>query len=274
MLSFPWYRTEYTVLTSARFGFDISSMSAVVGTQQYLNYFDNPVGAKQGAIGSALAAGSVVGSAIAGYLSDKFGRRDAIWWSCLFWILGTALQAAVQNWQMLLAGRMINGVTVGVTSSQVPVYLAEIAKRDKRGSIIVIQQLAIDVGFTIYFFVGYGCSFIPGPASFRTTWGIQFIPVVILLAGLPFLPESPRWLAAKDCVEEAIRVLACIQADGNTEDVMVLAEWEEITTTIHEERRVGHGWHKYIKNGMWKRTMVGFMVQALQQLTGAVSTLF
>lgn len=70
---------------------------------------------------------------------------------------------------MLLAGRIMNGVTVGITSSQVPVYLAKIAKHDKRGSIIIIQQLAIDVGFTIYFFVGYACSFIPGLGSFRAT---------------------------------------------------------------------------------------------------------
>ena len=62
------------------FGFDISSISAIVGTKQYLNYFDDPVGAYQGAIGSALAAGSVIGCVIAGPISDKIGRRDA----CMF----------------------------------------------------------------------------------------------------------------------------------------------------------------------------------------------
>jgi MFS family permease len=92
------------------------------------------------------------------------GRRDAIWYSCVFWLIGTFLQTAVQDWKMLVAGRIINGLTVGVTSSQVPVYLAEISKVETRGSIIMTQRVAINVGFTIYFFVGYGCSFIPGPA--------------------------------------------------------------------------------------------------------------
>ena len=55
----------------ASFGFDISSMSAIVVQQQYLEFFDHPAGVVQGAIGSALAAGSVVGSAVAGPLSDK-----------------------------------------------------------------------------------------------------------------------------------------------------------------------------------------------------------
>jgi len=58
------------------FGFDISSMSAIVITQQYVDYFNNPHGIIQGAIGSSLAAGSVVGSLMAGPISDKWGRRD------------------------------------------------------------------------------------------------------------------------------------------------------------------------------------------------------
>ena len=62
------------------FGFDISSMSAIVITDQYINYFHNPAGAYQGAIGSALAAGSIIGCLIAGPISNKIGRRDA----CMF----------------------------------------------------------------------------------------------------------------------------------------------------------------------------------------------
>lgn len=62
----------------SRFGFDISSMSAIIGTAQYVDYFNDPHGIVQGAIGSALAAGSVVGALFAGQLSDKVGRRDAI----------------------------------------------------------------------------------------------------------------------------------------------------------------------------------------------------
>jgi MFS family permease len=58
------------------FGFDISSIAAIVITPQYINYFGNPSGVTQGAIGSALAAGSVAGSLIAGPISDKWGRRD------------------------------------------------------------------------------------------------------------------------------------------------------------------------------------------------------
>lgn len=251
------------------FGFDISSMSAIIGTNQYIDFFDNPHGVRQGAINSALAAGSVVGSIMAGPISDKIGRRDSIMFACIWWLVGTAIQAGVSGFGTLMAGRVINGVCVGITSSQVPVYLAEISKKEKRGSIIVIQQLAIEWGIFIMFFVGYGCSFIKGPASFRLAWGLQFVPCVFLMMGLPFLPRSPRWLAKVDRAEEAITTLARIQANGNVDDPLVVAEWEEITTVLAAERAAAPGWRKFFYNGMWRRTMAGFTVQAWQQLSGA-----
>jgi MFS family permease len=125
------------------FGFDISSMSAIIGTDQYNEFFDSPVGLRQGAIGSSLAAGSVVGSIIAGPVSDRIGRRGSIWFAGAWWLLGTALQTGVTGFGMLIAGRVINGVCVGITSSQVPVYLAEIARKERRGTVIIVQQLAI-----------------------------------------------------------------------------------------------------------------------------------
>lgn len=251
------------------FGFDISSMSAIVGTQQYIDFFDNPHGVRQGAIGSALAAGSVFGSAIAGPISDRIGRRDSIMFACLWWLLGTGVQAGVTGFGSLITGRLLNGVCVGITSSQVPVYLAEIAKKEKRGSVLVIQQLAIEWGIFIMFFIGYGCSFIEGPASFRTAWGLQYVPCVLMMMLLPFLPRSPRWLAKVNRTEEAIIILARIQAGGDVNDPLVVAEWEEITTVLAAERSAAPGWLKFVRNGMWRRTVSGFTVQAWQQMSGA-----
>lgn len=126
-------------------------MSAIVVTKQYIEFFNNPSGVIQGAIGSALAAGSVVGSAVAGPISDKIGRRDAIMFACVFWLIGTSIQVACQNYGQLIAGRVLNGFTVGITSAQVPVYLAEIAQKDKRGSLVTCQQLAIEFGILIMY---------------------------------------------------------------------------------------------------------------------------
>lgn len=270
------YNTYFVALIATiggmLFGFDISSMSAIVGTKQYVWYFNDPTETLQGGIGSALAAGSVVGAIIAGPVSDYIGRRDANAFACIFWFAGTAVQVSTTSAGQLIAGRFLNGITVGITSSQVPVYLAEIAKKEKRGSIVVIQQLAIEFGILIMYFVGYGCSFIGTPessASFRTAWGIQFIPAAFLLIGLPFLPRSPRWLAKVGRNEEAFDILARIQAGGDKTNALVMAEWEEIKEALRLEALAPKGWRKFIKNGMWRRTFAGASVQAWQQLSGA-----
>jgi hypothetical protein len=129
--------------------------------------------------------------------------------------------------------------------------------------------MLLEWGILIMYFIGYGCSFIAGPASFRTAWGIQFVPCVFLMLGLPFLPRSPRWLANVDRTEEAINTLAEIQANGNRDDPLVVAEWGEITTVLQAERNALPGWRKFVYNGMWKRTLAGFTVQMWQQNSGA-----
>lgn len=83
-----------TNLRDTSFGFDISSMCAIVVQKQYLEYFESPAGVVQGAIDSVLAAGSVVGSAVAGPLSDNLGRRDAVAVACIFWLIGTSVQVS------------------------------------------------------------------------------------------------------------------------------------------------------------------------------------
>ena len=67
------------------FGFDISSISAIIITDQYVDYFNNPAGLWQGGIGAALAGGSIVGAICSGYISDKIGRRDCIGFGKVDW---------------------------------------------------------------------------------------------------------------------------------------------------------------------------------------------
>jgi hypothetical protein len=89
---------------------------------------------------------------------------------------------------------------------------------------------------------------------------------VLLIVGAPFLPRSPRWLAKVGRDKEAIFILAKIQANGDINDPLVIAEWDEITTTLKAERESLPGWRKFVYNGMWRRTFAGFSVQAWQQL--------
>jgi hypothetical protein len=124
-------------------------------------------------------------------------------------------------------------------------------------SVLQLTKAATEWAILIMYFVGYGCSFITGTASFRTAWGIQFVPCVFLISGLPFLPRSPRWLAKVDRTEKAIATLANIQADGNRDDPLIVAEWEEITMVLQAERNALPGWRKFVYNVWLSRLIIG-----------------
>jgi MFS family permease len=240
----------FGTIGGALFGFDISSMSAWIGSKQYLDYFHNPGSTLQGGITASMSAGSFVGAISAGFISDHYGRKGALWTASVIWIIGAALQASSQNVGHLIAGRVVSGLAsksdslyvpsmlnilttlplfpVGITSSQVCVFLAELAPSRIRGRIVGIQQWAIEWGIFIMYLISYGCSVgVEGPAAFRIAWGIQGILGIVLGAALFFFPESPRWLASKGRWDECLYVLANLHAKGDERDPVVLAELEE-----------------------------------------------
>jgi MFS family permease len=128
------------------FGFDISSMSGVLGTQAYKRYFNNPVSYAQGGITASMPAGSLVGSLLSSFVADRYSRKVALQISCVLWIIGSILMAASQNIPMLCVGRVICGLCVGIASSIVPVYQSEIAPKEIRGRVVSLQQWAITWG--------------------------------------------------------------------------------------------------------------------------------
>jgi MFS family permease len=128
------------------FGFEISSMSAWIGSEQYLEYFNHPDSTTQGGITASMSAGSFIGAIAAGWFADKFGRKGALKIASLIWVVGAVLQCSSQNIGHLIAGRIVGGLAIGVTSSQVLVYLAELAPSAIRGRIVGIQQWSIEWG--------------------------------------------------------------------------------------------------------------------------------
>ncbi|KAI6812224.1 general substrate transporter [Hortaea werneckii] len=252
------------------FGFDISSMSAWVGADQYLDYFNHPDSDLQGGITASMSGGSFLGAIGAGFLADFFGRKVALQIACAVFCIGCAVVCSSQNIAQLIVGRFINGLSIGVCSSQVCVYLAELAPGKIRGRIVGIQQWAIEWGILIMYLICYGCQqTIQTPAAFRIAWGVQGIPAIILAVALVFFPESPRWLAGKERWEECLDVLAHLHGKGDRTNPVVLAEYEE----VQEAQRVaamakGVGFFELFGPRIWKRTLAGTSVQMWQQLLG------
>ncbi|KAM5430413.1 high affinity glucose transporter [Microsporum audouinii] len=148
-----------SVIGGGLFGFDISSMSAILGTDQYKCYFNQygpgqcggPKPAVQGGITASMAGGSWLGALISGFVSDFLGRKKAIMVGAIIWIIGSVITCAAQNIAMLIVGRIINGLSVGICSAQVPVYISEVAPPTKRGRLVGCQQWAITWGILIMF---------------------------------------------------------------------------------------------------------------------------
>ncbi|OQE36321.1 hypothetical protein PENCOP_c012G03193 [Penicillium coprophilum] len=260
----------FGTIGGALFGFDVSSMSAWIGVDTYTDYFGSPDSNLQGGITASMSAGSFAGSIAAGWLSDILGRRYALMIASLVWIVGAMVQCSAQNVTHLVAGRVVSGLAVGVTSSQTCVYLSELAPAHIRGRVVGIQQWAIEWGILIMYLIAYGCVVgVSGTAAFRICWGVQAIPGLILFIALFFFPESPRWLASQERWEEALDTLAIIHANGDRHDPVVQVAFEEVQQAVHvalESHNVS--FLALFGPRVWKRTMCGMSVQMWQQLLG------
>lgn len=191
-------------------------------------------------------------------------------------MIGSAIICASQNIPMLVVGRIINGLCVGIESAQVPVYIAEISPPSKRGRFIGMQQWAITWGILIMYYISYGCSFIGeqkstsyNVAAWRIPWALQMIPAVFLFFMMMLLPESPRWLACKDRWEECRAVLALVHGHGDADHPFVAYELQDIKDMCEFERR--HSDVTYLnlfKPQMINRTVIGLFTQIWSQLTG------
>ena len=154
-------------ISGMMFGFDISSMSAFIGEDDYKNFFNNPGSDIQGFITSCMALGSFFGSIVSSFISEPFGRRASLLLCSFFWMVGAAVQSSSQNRAQLMIGRIIAGFGVGFGSSVAPVYGSELAPRKIRGFVGGIFQFCVTLGILIMFYICYGLHFINGVGSFR-----------------------------------------------------------------------------------------------------------
>nr|SIP56014.1 putative Sugar Porter [Yarrowia alimentaria] len=265
----PYLTASVATMGGMLFGFDISSVSAFVDTIHYKEYFGHPTSIQQGGITASMAGGSFLSSLVAGWISDRFGRRAAIQFASFWWIVGAAIQSSSQNKGQLIAGRLIAGLGIGIGSSVIPVYISELSPKRIRGRLVGLFQWAVTWGILIMFYISFGCSQIHGVAGFRIAWGIQIIPGLLMSLGTMFLEESPRWLASKDRWDESIQVLRQIHSGGYGSEDDITLEIEEIreAVRIEHETKGMRFWHLFEKNSI-NRTMVGLWAQIWQQLTG------
>jgi sugar porter (SP) family MFS transporter len=191
----------------------------------------------QSVVVSAVLVGAVIGAGAAMLIGDRIGRKVLIAASAVVFIAGTAIAAGATSIAVLIVGRAILGVAIGLSSSVVPVYIAEISPERRRGGFVALFQLAITVGIFLAYVVNYAFAPIHG---WRWMFLCGIAPAVVLFAGVLVLPRSPRWLALAGRDEEAREVLAAIGVDDVDEEFAKIdasfehrqASWRELLAPL------------------------------------------
>jgi SP family sugar:H+ symporter-like MFS transporter len=213
-----------------------------------------------------------MGALIAAPISDKYGRKyTIIFWNIIFCI-GVIVQITTTNiWYQVSLGRWVAGLGVGGLSVLTPMYQSETAPRYVRGALVSCYQLFITLGIFVAYCINFGTEAQRNSNAWKIPMGVGFIWSFLMMVGILFLEESPRWEYRQGKVDSARRTIAL--SYGVTEDhPHVRTEIQEIETKLEAERAGGdhHPWYEIFTGPrMMYRTLLGITLQMLQQLTGA-----
>jgi len=178
---------------------------------------------------SIVLVGALVGAAVGGYLGDRFGRKPILILTAIFFAVFAVATGMANGLPVFVAARFLVGVAVGVTSLLTPLYIAEIAPARTRGALVTLNQLAIVVGIAVAYCVDY---LFAASGNWRAMFISAIAPSVILLAGLMFLPETPRWLAARGRFDQASAILNRIEspeeAERNLRELRLVTEIDRV----------------------------------------------
>lgn len=132
------------------------------------------------------------------------------------------------------------------------------------------MNTGIAVGLLVAYWVQYAALNISGNAAWRLCFGLQLVPGALVGLIIFFRPESPRWLFHHDRNEEALKVLANLHANGNQDEPVVRAEYEEIRVVVEFERGIPPpSYLSLLFNKQYRRrTALGMGLQFMQQISG------
>ncbi|KAF4613524.1 hypothetical protein D9613_007804 [Agrocybe pediades] len=294
---FVWW-----LMKSSQLGYNQGVFSGVLP----MTSFDNRMGSavsdpgKKGWLVAILELGAWAGVLMTGYLADKLSRKYTIVLAVIVFCIGVIVQTAAFGPSSIFGGRFVTGLGVGSLSMAVPLYNAEIAPPEVRGSLVALQQLAITFGIMVSFWIDYGTNYIGGTgegqleAAWRIPLALQLVPAVILGVGILFMPFSPRWLVNQGRDDEALAVLSKARNLPPTSD-LVQIEFLEIRAQYLFEKETSEIQFPQYQDGSWMsnfklglhgylsllgerhllyRLAVGTLIMFFQQWTGVNAILY
>jgi len=221
----------------------------------------------EGIIVSFILVGAMVGAFSGGPLSDRIGRRSTTLIAAVIFGAGALIVAFAPVVPILVLGRFVLGLGVGLASMIVPLYIAEISPPDRRGGLVSLNQLMITIGILLSYIVGVIFAPIEG---WRWMFAVALIPALILFIGMFGLPESPRWLFNKGQIDRARQVLS--RSVSPEEIDRELREMEEIKRQESQQERVSFA--ELLAPFVRPALIIGVGLAIFQQVTGINTVIY
>src|SRR5438045_3770550 len=214
---------------------------------------------------SGVLLGATLGAIVGGKAADLFGRRRVLLVTAAIFGIGALASAVAPSPPVLIVSRIVLGSAIGLASTNVPVYLSEVAPPHARGWVVSLFQLAVTIGIVAAYLTDYAFASVEG---WRWMLGLAVAPALVFGAGMFFLPESPRWLVRGGHYQVAHRTLARIRGLAD-----VKLEIEEIKASLAQQGESGH-WTDLLRRQVRPALVVGLGLAIFQQITGINTVIY
>src|SRR5213594_2187468 len=214
---------------------------------------------------SGVLLGASLGAIVGGKAADLFGRRRVLLVTAAIFGIGALASAVAPSLAILIASRVVLGLAIGLASTNVPVYLSEVAPAHARGWVVSLFQLAVTVGIVVAYLIDYVFA---GVEGWRWMLGLAVAPALVFGTGMFFLPETPRCLIRGGQHEIAHRVLLRIREHPDVD-----VEIEEIKASLALQTESGC-WVDLLSRQVRPALVVGLGLAIFQQITGINTVIY
>ncbi|KAI4920051.1 hypothetical protein J4E90_002191 [Alternaria incomplexa] len=230
-----YFYAFFICIASATTGYDGSMLNNLRILPRWTEFFGDPKGDTLGLLTALYSIGSIASLPVAPFIADRFGRRACITFGCVIMIVAASIQAAAKNLDYFMGGRFLMGFGNSLAQLSSPLLLTELCHPQHRARVTAVYNCLWNVGAIVCTWLTFGTKRIESDWCWRVPALTQAAPSVIQLAAIWFIPESPRWLIAKERNEEALAILAKYHANGDANNATVQFEFAEIKETLRLE---------------------------------------